>query len=206
MVKRGCRVVGVDTSPAMLAQLKQKEQSELSASERRRLSYLCMDMRRCSFRTRFALILCPYSAFNYFLEESDQRAVFEMVHAHLAPDGLFILDTFIPQFDVMMSPDDRIFHDYERTRADGTRLVRDKTIRKDHDRQINEVCRTYRLVAPDGTLLREISTRERIRYFFRSELELLLRYHGFTVVEQFGDFTGAYSYKASTMAFVCRPC
>jgi cyclopropane fatty-acyl-phospholipid synthase-like methyltransferase len=114
LVKAGCNVTGLDCSRPMLEQMWRKIETQLSPEEKGRLNYLCMDMREFDLQTRFALIICPFAAFTYLVEESDQARFFQRVKKHLAHDGLFIVDSFVPHHDVCCLPADHVFFDYRR--------------------------------------------------------------------------------------------
>src|SRR5229473_1384232 len=78
---------------------------------------VCMDMRALALRGTFARIFCPYSAFTYLVEESEQVELLRWVASALAPGGRFVLDLFVPNADVHALPDAHIFFDYRRPRA-----------------------------------------------------------------------------------------
>jgi SAM-dependent methyltransferase len=205
LIQAGCSVVGLDRSAAMLEQLRLKAQRTLSGDQRSRLHIVQGDMRSFALKRRFGLILCPYSAFNYMVEESDQDHFFEAVKRHLLPEGLFMLDTFVPHHDVSAMPDDHLFFDYRREIQPGLFLERCKTIAKDHTRQLSRITRYYRLIHAEGTLIREFNTTDTIRYLHQSELSLLLRLKGFEIADCFGDFSKQpYAYSAHMMVFVTR--
>jgi hypothetical protein len=164
-----------------------------------------MDMRDLELERKFPLILCPFSAFTYLVEEEDQRRALRKIFDHLESGGLFILDAFVPHYEDLVLPDDHVYFDYRRQLENGLVLEREKTIAKDLTRQINVVRRTYRLLGIDGSVLKTVTTEERIRYRFRPEMVLLLQNHGFEVIEQYGDFESRpYDYRAAMMVFVCK--
>ena len=206
LVRAGCRTAGLDRSMAMLRRLRCKAAASLHPEQRQRLHFFCADMADWSLRERFALILCPFSAFTYLTGDKQRERMLDTVRRHLAADGMFILDLFVPRQEIIRLPDDHVFHDYRRKRQDGTWLERTKTIRKDTFNQINLICRTYRFLTPDGTFLRSITTQSHIRYYFQKEVLRLLENAGFEVTAQYGDFAGSpYGDDSRVMVFICRP-
>jgi SAM-dependent methyltransferase len=204
MVKAGHEVEGADASLPMLNVLRAKADNHLTPLERERLSLREIDMRDYESSRSFALIICPYSAFNYLLEELEQTKVLEKARELLRPGGRFVLDTFVPHYDSLLCPDEHLFQDYEHALPDGSVLRREKTIHKDLTNQINVVTRTYRFLSADGSETRRVVTQEKIRHFFHSEMRLLLQKCGFRVEDEYGDFLGSpYRYEAQTMIFVC---
>jgi SAM-dependent methyltransferase len=205
LVMRGFQVHALDASLPMLRELSRKAEVQLSDEEKSRLYIYWKDMRDWDLGTKFSLIVCAYSALTYLVEERDQVAMLTRARSHLARGGLFVLDTFIPHYELLLHPDNHVYFDYHRPVNGSIILERYKTIQKDLTRQVNVITRTYRMLAPDGSLKGTIVTKERIRYFFRQELVTLLQSTGFDVLAQYGGFERhAYDYRESTMVFVCR--
>jgi SAM-dependent methyltransferase len=85
----GQRIIGVDASPAMLAQ----------ARENARAAGVELDLRQEDMRTftadnGLALVYCPFRALLHLPTWADRRAVFERAAAHLAPGGRFAWNAF----------------------------------------------------------------------------------------------------------------
>nr|MBN2278491.1 class I SAM-dependent methyltransferase [candidate division Zixibacteria bacterium] len=87
LARRGFRAVGLDLSPAMIAQARKK------ASGMDNISFAIQDMRRFKVAGQFDLVTCTFDSINYLLEEADLEAVFEKVHDHLKETGRFIFDS-----------------------------------------------------------------------------------------------------------------
>ncbi len=183
LVRAGCRVVGLDVSPRMLEALRRKADAVLDPQERTRLQVHCADMSGFELGAVFSLVICPFSAFNYLVEESAQRSALACISRHLKPGGRFVMDTFLPDPDVLLRSDDCVYLDYRRTRADGTVLQREKQILKNPSKQVNIVERTYTVMAANGSRSRTVVTRERIRYFYPTDLQNILASAGFTPLE-----------------------
>jgi len=201
MVRAGCRVTGIDCAEPMLRQLQRKAES-LSAEERARLDWFHMDMGGFQLGRRFALIICPFAAFTYLVDDGVRDACLRSVREHLAPGGTFLVDTFVPRPEVAALPNDHVFRDYRRGIAPGRFLERTKTIRKDATRGINVLTRNYRVTDEAGTTIEAFSTTSTIRYYHREELQDLLERSGFSILETLGDYEGQpYSNKALMMVF-----
>ncbi len=205
LVKAKLEVVGIDVSLPMLKQLQRKATEQLSAVEQKHLHYCQMDMSAFAFNTQFAFILCPYSAFTYLVDHSLQTRTLANIRSHLAPNGLFILDVFIPNRRIMTLPDDYIYHDYQRELADGTLLKRTKTIQKTAISGINLITRHYYFLDKAGKEQRTITTKERYRCYFPNEIKALLQKNHFEVLNILGDFQSLQCDENSRMAvFICR--
>src|SRR6476620_8269325 len=85
----GQRVIGIDTSPAMLAQARERAAEagvELDLHEG--------DMRELALDEPAALIYCPFRALLHLQTWADRRQTFERVAALLRPGGRFAWNAF----------------------------------------------------------------------------------------------------------------
>ena len=83
----GRTVIGIDSSPAMLAQARSAG-GEL-------LDLRLGDMRELMLEERAALVYCPFRALLHLPTWADRRRVFERVAAALRPGGRFAWNTFV---------------------------------------------------------------------------------------------------------------
>lgn len=100
----GRRVIGIDRSPAMLAQAR-----TAAAEAGVELDLRIADMRDFALDELAALIYCPFRSLLHLPAWADRRNVFERVAASLTPGGRFAWNAFV--FD----------HQYA-ARADGVRV------------------------------------------------------------------------------------
>jgi SAM-dependent methyltransferase len=130
LVEAGCQVLGVDVSLLMLQQMSQNALMRLSPSQRTRLRWACMDMKDLGISETFSLVLCPYSAFTYLLEEADRTKFLSRVSHLLSSGGRFILDVFVPRYDILCQQDEHILFDYRRELPGGLVLNVARPFRK----------------------------------------------------------------------------
>lgn len=84
----GKRVIGIDSSPAMLAQARERAQ-ELPLELREG------DMRDFELAEPVELVICPFRALLHLSTWRDKRRVFERVAASLRPGGRFAFNAFV---------------------------------------------------------------------------------------------------------------
>jgi SAM-dependent methyltransferase len=101
----GRRVIGIDSSPAMLAQARGR-----AAEAGVELDLREGDMRDLTLAEPAGLIFCPFRALLHLPTWADRRHVFERVAASLLPDGRFAWNAFA--FDHVLA-----------ARADGQRQL-----------------------------------------------------------------------------------
>ena len=85
----GQRVIGIDSSPAMLEQARRR-----AAEAGVELELLAGDMRDLALDEPAALIFCPFRALLHLPTWVDRRRVFERVAASLRTDGRFAWNAF----------------------------------------------------------------------------------------------------------------
>ena len=85
----GQRVLGIDSSPAMLAQARRR-----AAEAGVDLDLIAGDMRDLTLTEPASLIYCPFRALLHLPTWADRRRTFERVAASLRPDGRFAWNAF----------------------------------------------------------------------------------------------------------------
>ena len=79
----GAQLTGLDRSPEMLA---------MAAAKVPGAQLVEGDMSSFDLGRRFDVIVCVFDSVNHLLEVGSWASLFACVHAHLAEDGLFVLD------------------------------------------------------------------------------------------------------------------
>lgn len=189
-VRRGAKIIGLDLSIDML-RLAQAKKRGLPAAKRANLQLAMADMRSFSLGRKFSLISCPFNAFQHLYTRTDVEQCLASVKAHLAPGGRFCFDMLMPDALYFARPRFRWFggsryrhpghnawYTYsERSSWDGVRQLNQMWFRSERD--------------PLGEGPEEIISQLSHRYFTTTEIEALLHYNGFEVVEILGDFDEA---------------
>jgi SAM-dependent methyltransferase len=173
----GIECVGLDSSPAMLDVLREKQPpANLRLVEGRMESF---DLGPARFR----LITCPFRAFSHLLDSDAQLAALARIKHHLAPGGVFAMDLFDPNPANMARAEDPEYLSI--TFQDGGReLQRWDTVRRDCSRQLLSVDLRF----TGGPLEVTGSAQLQLRWLYRFELEHLLARSGFEDLTFFRDF------------------
>jgi SAM-dependent methyltransferase len=93
--RTGTRVIGIDSSPAMLA-IARKRAAEAGVG----LVLREADMRDFELEEPAALVICPFRSLLHLPTWADRRRVFERVAASLRPDGRFAWNAFVFDFTI----------------------------------------------------------------------------------------------------------
>lgn len=210
-VRRGATVVGLDMATTMLRRAMVRRQA-LPKKRRSSLQLVCGDMRRFAFNRRFALVSCPFNAFQHLYGREDVEACLESVRNALAPDGRFVLDVLMPDFEYLNRP---AFKKYPGVKFKhptfGQRYAYAEQSLYESTRQICQMRFYYDRVDAPADVSEGDSGPESFhidlshRYFFPAELEALLHYNGFEMLHRFGDFQGdRLDSGAESQLLICR--
>jgi SAM-dependent methyltransferase len=185
LARRGMEVVGVDSSPAMLARARQRleENNLLQHSE-----LLEQDARTLRLDRRFRLAFVALNSFAHFTTRQDQRAVLATIHHHLLPGGTLILD--LPNADLRryQQAEGQLFH--QGTWNDESQHVLvSHFIAATSDPEAHALHLTHFYdVHPQAGPLRRIVVENTLALFSPGEAELLVESCGFRVSHLFGDY------------------
>ncbi|OLC53544.1 MAG: hypothetical protein AUH85_13980 [Chloroflexi bacterium 13_1_40CM_4_68_4] len=171
LAKRGCEVVGVDRSAAMLEIARRKAEGA-----RLRIGWQNADVRTVRAPGTFDAVLFMFAVIGYLVEDTDVRSALRTAREHLRPGGILIFDTWYGPAVLTMRPLDRS-RVVEAAPATTIRLSQ-PTLRA--DRNVVDVrMRVWHLVG-DRVEGRSDETHA-VRYFFLPELATHLASAGFEV-------------------------
>jgi len=161
LLAAGIDAFGADRSLPMLKRLHRDAAARDLAPR-----VLQMDLRELALDGRFGAVLLPYSLITYLTDRGVAAAVLSQLRRLLAPDGVLVLDAFVPQPMTSFS-DFRL--DYRRAHGSGT-LERHKRISANSD-GTNRIERRYRVYAADAQQAHEeFHTDETIRPYAMQDL------------------------------------
>ena len=87
LAKEGYDMIGIDSSPDMLAAAVSREEETDSD-----ILYLCQDLRRLDLYGTCRAMICRCDTINYILSLEELVQVFSLVNLYLDPGGVFIFD------------------------------------------------------------------------------------------------------------------
>jgi len=180
IASQGIDCSGIDLSPAMLEQFRQKRKASTV-----RLSCASMDAFDLGER-RFKLIFSAFRAFQHLDTVEQQLACLSSVRAHLEPCGVFAFDVFNPRLERMAvdAEPELLDTSFTNERNEVKRYV---SVTRHRVKQLIYV--TFRYVEESATgPVKETKVNFTMRWFWRYELEHLLSRAGFTDVAIYGDF------------------
>ena len=182
---RGFRITGIDVSPAMLAVARARLQA---AGLGDRVRLVQQDMRSLDLGGRFNLAYALVNSFSHMLTVDDQLAALSAVRRHLEPGGILILDLFNPDMGRLLDFRGQVVLDKQmRDPATGHTITKYRSEQVDLGTQIIDVTYVLDELDDQGALRRTVFPFA-LRYFYRYELELLLRYAGLELEAIYGSY------------------
>ena len=182
LVERGIRMHGVDASPSMIEKLRSKPGGADIPVE-------MGDFANLKIGGRFALVYVVFNTFFGILTQEDQVRCFARVAKRLIPDGVFVIEAFMPNLS-----------QYDRGQRTSTSLISDeRTILNVSklDAAAQRV-RSQHLIIDDAGVHRY---PVELRFAYPSELDLMARIAGMRLRERWGGGIGVHSLPKAQITF-----
>lgn len=197
MVQAGIEVTGLDASPAMLGEARAK-----AARAGVEVEWVQADCRDFDIGKKFAMIFFPFNSLLHLHDRVSYERFLERVRTHLAPGGHFLFDVFNPGLEF-------IVENSRRKRREGTFVdpysglpgVIEETLSYDAVNQINRSRWFYSVGDAKNVAVNDLH----LRCLYPQELEALLHYNGFEMLERVGGFDGTpFSSDTPMQIVTCR--
>ena len=198
IAREGIEIVGLDVAPSMLARLREK-----AAKEKLDIELIEADCRAFALDRQFALIICPFSAIQHLYDRASLEAFLDCVRIHLAARAPLIFDVFNPNVEILARRAAETMTIFSFTEENsGEEVFVEETTDYDDAAQISHVTWYLTGGGSDAIRVEEID----LRCFYPQELDMLLHYNRFEIIEKLGTFTGEpFSSGLGRQIVVCRP-
>jgi SAM-dependent methyltransferase len=195
MAQDNIDITGLDLVPGMIERARQKA-GDLP------IQWVIDDARTFQLEQTFRLIFETGSVFQHLLTRPDQEAYLARVREHLEDDGLFIIAVMFPQPDLFDAVEtEKVWFTYKsptgrEIRVSGTEFY-------DPIRQVKLETAYRRWTDENGQEILKVAPLS-LRFVFPQEMEALLHYNGFKILERYGDWDSSPLTGESTlMVLVC---
>jgi SAM-dependent methyltransferase len=178
-LKAGADIYGIDISKSMTDILK----TRIDAKEHFRVQ--TGDACTMKFKNKFQLIIAPFRVFSHLINVSDQMKFLDNIWEHLEKDGQFIFDLFVPNPELLHKGMNKV-RDFEGEYEPGKKLRRIVSSYADNVSQLMDITMKFEWEENDQWLSREWQLK--LRYYYRYELEHLIKLSKLNLVHIFGDY------------------
>lgn len=199
LAERGFDITGLDITPEMLKLAKQK--AELNNVS---VNWVHADARKFELSRKYRFIFTTGNSFQHFLDRASVDGLLGSVYRHLDEDGVFTFETRNPTISILTA-DEEVEKDAG-SWTDSYGYQCSSTYRRsyDHKSQLEHYIFTNRRWQEVSKVVETIEPFV-LRYFFPQELESLLFYYGFELVEMYGDFDKSpFQADSPLMVCICR--
>jgi SAM-dependent methyltransferase len=169
LLERGVRVSGIDASEAMVARLHAKAGGE-------KIPVSMGNFADVSVQGKYSLVYIVFNTIYQLLTQDEQLRCFRNVALHLAPDGVFVLEAFVPDLTRFTAG-----------QAIRVNRIEDQAVQVD----VSQHAQDKQLITSQHVLLTEEGTRffpVKIRYIWPSEMDLMARLSGLQLKERWSDW------------------
>lgn len=168
--ENGVAVQGIDASEAMISRLRSKPHSA-------EIEVLAHSFAEFQIDRRFRLIYIVFNTFFNLQTQEEQIRCFNCVSRHLTPDGVFLMEVFVPDL--------ARFVDYQTVRVVSMREDEVHLETSQVDPISQRVTAHHVLLSKEGTRLFPV----RLRYAWPSELDLMAQIAGLSLRNRWGSWS-----------------
>jgi SAM-dependent methyltransferase len=203
LARDGFEVVALDRMPSMLGRLDARLAREPEAV-RERVQLALGELATVRLDRRFRLVIAPFNVFMHLYTRQDVEAALATVREHLMPrSGRLVFDVLMPDFRAFVRDPHRQYRGRPIVHpSDGRKWEYGEQFQFDPASQVQMVTSVLRSPDDPGDLrILPLAHRQ----FFPAELEALLHYNGFEMIERWGDFArGPLSVDGESQVIVAR--
>ena len=183
---------GLDIAPEMLNAFRHKLAREPETIQQRvTLHEADMSDYQLPNKGQFDLVLLPFNSISHLYEIEQQLDTFKNTCDHLAPNGRFVVDIYLPDIDYLSDALNRpsyVYLEDEITAPDGEFTMLLYTTRKyDQFEQLQHITWTHEKYFETGENERYL-TKLDMHVFFPRELQLLFLATGFSIEAIYGGY------------------
>lgn len=187
-------IEGLDINNSMLSRAREKADNKSL-----NIKFYNFNITEFQLNAKYDIIIIPFNSLQCIYNNRDLELVFKNIHQHLTEGGLLIFDLYNPSIELMVSRQIKeqivfkgkgpkgIIEIYEKSSYDSKWQVQ-KAIWSIYEKSVFQG--EYNLDT---------------RCFYPQEIDMLLRYNNFNIVNKYGDFKkGKFTSDSKKQIFVCN--
>lgn len=188
LAEDGHAVTGIDIDPQMLARAASAWRESDSRDDGGSLTLICGDLTTHRLKERFGLAILALNTL-MLLEDADQQvSALRTLAAHVRPDGLAVVDVWLPGPDDLALYDGRLLLEWMRIDAEtGDRVAKLASARYDTATATVSLTQFFDAWSPGGGPLERVSRSDELHLVGASELVRMAADAGLAVDTLAGD-------------------
>lgn len=192
----GYHCTGVDMSSVMIDIAR-----ENAHNEQMDISFAVADIRSYEPQLKYDAVISLFHVMSYQNDNNDILAAFQSARKALNKDGLFLFDVWYGSGVLSDKPAVRV----KKIEDDKYKLIRIARPIMHEKKNVVDVCYEVLVIDKETAVTKVINEVHNMRYFFRPELQFLLKQSGFELVDNLDCQTlGETDYRSWTSYFVAR--
>lgn len=189
----GVHIVGLDSSPAMLASCANKLRA-MHNDIQQHIQLECADMTTFERAEKFGLVSIPHRSFQHLLSSDDQRTALARIRARMSDKARLVFNIFDPMPEMIAACSGHLSGIVRKVGADfthpqnGNRMVQLDSTVYEPATQLITIERFYDEFNHAGERINRHGTVFQLRFTYRFEMQYLLALCGFKVEALYGGF------------------
>lgn len=195
IAKEGYDITGVDITSSMLKKAKEKA-SNLNLG----IKFIEADIRTLELKEKFDFIFIPFNSIHHLYQNDDLFNTLNCVQNHLNENGLFLLDCFNPNIQLITDYENHLREIANYTTSDGRQVKIKQSMLYHSKNQINHIKWHYYINGKFDSI-----QNLDMRMYFPLELDAYLKWNGFDIKHKFGGFKEEqFLDNSEKQIFVCK--
>lgn len=195
LAEQGWQVTGIDISESMLEEARRK------CSQ---VEWIQADVQNFALDKQFSLIIIPFNTLGHLSDLQSIENCLKLVRKYLQPDGRFIieLENYLQEdnLEFLLSKTRNLYSVYEDPDGKGTVVVT-----YENELHLPQQIWIWKLFFQLTGQKQEIVEEIKYRLYFPKELDMLLKYNGFTIEHWFGDYDlTPFTSESPRQILICR--
>jgi 2-polyprenyl-3-methyl-5-hydroxy-6-metoxy-1,4-benzoquinol methylase len=219
LAKEGFNITAIDSDIKMLKRAKEKAKQNTYSTDLI-INFINADFRSFELKQKFDIAIMPFNSLQHLHSIDDIQKFFTNLKKHLKTNGLFIFEVTNPDMDdLSRGPNDVVpydaipvirdsktkkltrINDKDKNKTTKQILIIEDFLNYDVKNQIANFTLHYSLDGQEEIAILKIA----LRMFFPQELDSILYYNGFDVLEKYGNFNKEpLNLKSPCQILVCK--
>lgn len=179
-LEAGADIYGMDISPPMINRLL----GGLKPDQHQRI--WTQNLPELKSDKKYSLIIAPFRVFSHLIGKEEPLEALNRIYDHLEDNGLLIFDLYVPNVKMLANGLDN-FEDFHGEYMPGKNISRVVSMKADVVNQLSSVSMNFIWDNEEGGKS-TYAWESEMRFYFRYEIEHLVKRSNLELIEIFGDF------------------